>query len=103
MEYYSLVIKCLLRRICLTCSAGFFFPVPPNQYFVVAKSVCRSFCQRLLWIRFRIVSRSAAFIWPGAEVFPTAPKVQELPKISPLSRLIRPVPAMDMVMIGRSA
>ena len=25
---------------------------------------------------------------PGAEVFPTAPKVQELPKISPLSRLI---------------
>ena len=51
----------------------------------------------------RMVSRSRAFIWPGAEALPTAPKVAAEPKTSPLRRLIRPVPAMDMVMIGRSA
>ena len=51
----------------------------------------------------RQVFRSAAPICPGAEAFPTAPKVSADPNTSPHSRLITPVPAIDIVMMGRSA
>ena len=46
---------------------------------------------------------SPAPIWPGAEAFPTAPNVSADPNTSPHTRLITPVAAMDIVMIGRSA
>ena len=40
---------------------------------------------------------------PGAEALEAAPKVRAEPNVSPVRRLTTPVPAMDMVMIGRSA
>ena len=54
-------------------------------------------------MRFKIVDKSDAFICPGAEALPTAPKVRAEPKASPQSLLTTPVPAIDIVMIGRSA
>ena len=44
---------------------------------------------------------SPAPIWPGAEAFPTAPNVSADPNTSPHTRLITPVAAMDLVMIGQ--
>ena len=37
----------------------------------------------------------------GAEIFPAVPKVRQEPNTSPLKRLIRPVPAIDMVITGQ--
>lgn len=45
---------------------------------------------------------SSTGICPGAETWPTAPKVMAEPKYSPHRRLTTPAP-MDMVMMGRSA
>lgn len=44
---------------------------------------------------------SSTGICPGAETWPTAPKVMAEPKYSPHRRLTTPAP-MDMVMMGRS-
>ena len=46
---------------------------------------------------------SPAPICPGAEAFPTAPNVRAEPNTSPHTRLITPVAAIDIVIIGRSA
>ena len=58
---------------------------------------------RLLWIMSRTCASSLTLICPGAEAFPTAPNVSADPNTSPHTRLITPVAAMDIVMIGRSA
>ena len=58
---------------------------------------------RLLWIMSRTCASSLTLICPGAEALVAAPKVRAEPKVSPARRLTTPVPAMDMVMIGRSA
>lgn len=50
-----------------------------------------------------MVDRSATPICPGADAFFAAPNVMEDPKTSPQRRLMTPVPAIDIVMIGLSA
>lgn len=55
------------------------------------------------WRSASTVFKSSAPICPGADALPTAPKVIDEPKTSPQRRLITPVPAIDIVMIGRSA
>ena len=47
--------------------------------------------------------RFSTSICPGADAFPAAPKVRAEPNTSPHSLLITPVPAIDIVIIGRSA
>lgn len=47
--------------------------------------------------------RESTPICPGAEAMEPEPKVRQEPKASQERRLMLPMPAMDIVMIGRSA